>query len=235
MSVDIFEVLVFDIWGDFAHFKKFYTTSSPLTFSIPPPTTVFGIIGAILGLDKREYLKYVNGRTTGVAVEILSHIKKTRMTLNYIDTKASFNYIKNRIQIRTEFLKDPFYRLYIRMNDDKLFNDLVDKVKNKESYYTVSFGLANLLANYRYVGLFKAEALEDSDVVNTSIFSKNVKKINFVEGRKYFREKFPVDMNSNRMVLSYEDIILELSGQGLEGSFTNCYKINDKVISFITP
>ncbi|MDI3478645.1 MAG: CRISPR-associated protein Cas5h, partial [Thermoanaerobacterium sp.] len=29
--------LIFDIYGDFGHFKKYYTTSSPLTFSFPPP------------------------------------------------------------------------------------------------------------------------------------------------------------------------------------------------------
>ena len=49
--------LVFDIKGDYGHFKKYYTTSSPLTFSIPPRTTVSGMIGALIGLDKEEYLK----------------------------------------------------------------------------------------------------------------------------------------------------------------------------------
>ena len=49
--------LVFDIKGDYGHFKKYYTTSSPLTFSIPR-TTVSGMIGALIGLDKEEYLKY---------------------------------------------------------------------------------------------------------------------------------------------------------------------------------
>jgi len=37
------ETLVFDVKGDLGHFRKFYTTSSPLTFSFPPPPTVRGI------------------------------------------------------------------------------------------------------------------------------------------------------------------------------------------------
>ena len=48
--------LIFDIYGDFGHFKKYYTTSSPLTFSFPPPPTIKGMLGAIGGISKTEYL-----------------------------------------------------------------------------------------------------------------------------------------------------------------------------------
>ena len=47
------KVLVFDIYGDLAHFRKFYTTSSPLTFPFPPPSTIKGMLGAIIGVDKK--------------------------------------------------------------------------------------------------------------------------------------------------------------------------------------
>jgi len=50
------KVLVFDLFGDFAHFRKYYTTTSPLTFSFPPPPTIAGILGAIYGASKEEYL-----------------------------------------------------------------------------------------------------------------------------------------------------------------------------------
>ncbi|MFB3896899.1 MAG: CRISPR-associated protein Cas5, partial [bacterium] len=33
------KILVFDIWGDLGHFRKFYTTTSPLSFSFPPPSS----------------------------------------------------------------------------------------------------------------------------------------------------------------------------------------------------
>lgn len=47
------KVLAFDIWADYAHFRKFYTTTSPLTFSFPPPPTIAGILGAIYGTEKK--------------------------------------------------------------------------------------------------------------------------------------------------------------------------------------
>jgi len=224
-------ILIFDIWGDFGHFKKFYTTSSPLSFSIPPPTAVYGMIGAILGLQKYEYLKHLNGRTTKVGIQILKPIKKTRMTINLIDTKnsGSFHLIKSRTQIKTEFLKNPAYRLFININDKNLFEQLIKKVKNKENHYTLSLGLANLLANFSYVGLEEAKPLNISDKVDTAIPSENIKEIEVKEGKKYFKEKLPIDMTPDREPLSYKDVVMELNGSNLEGKFKNCYKVGNSI------
>ncbi|MDD4749617.1 MAG: CRISPR-associated protein Cas5, partial [Methanosarcinaceae archaeon] len=73
------KVLVFDVWGEFGHFRKHYTTTSPLTFSIPPRTAISGMIGAIIGLDKAEYLKYFSKNEAKIAVKIESPVKKTRI------------------------------------------------------------------------------------------------------------------------------------------------------------
>ena len=229
------KILIFDIWGEFGHFKKFYTTSSPLTFSVPPPTAIYGILGAILGLSKNDYLNHINGRTTNVAIQILKPIKKTRMTLNLIDTKnlGSFHLIKTRTQIKTEFLKNPAYRLFINMNNEDLFNKLITKVKNKENHYTVSLGLANLLANFSYVGLEEAQPVDNSDKVNTATLSENIEEIEIKEGKKYFKEKLPIDMNLEREPLAYKDVVMELNGNSLEGEFKNCYKVNHSIISFL--
>lgn len=229
------KILALDIWGDFGHFKKFYTTSSPLSFSIPPPTAVFGMIGAILGLGKKEYLKHINGRTTKVGIRILKPIKKTRMTINLIDTKksGSFHLIKGRTQIKTEFLKEPSYRLYINISKDELFNQLINKVKNKETYYTLSLGLANLIANFKYIGVFDGTFLEKAEMIDSVVPLENVENLSITEGKKYFKEKLPTDMKPHREVISYKDIIMELNGKPLEGSFKNCYKVGNEIICFM--
>ncbi|NPA54443.1 MAG: type I-B CRISPR-associated protein Cas5 [Aquificae bacterium] len=220
------KVLVFDIWGDFGHFKKYYTTASPLTFSVPPPTAIFGMLGAILGLDKEEYLNHINGRTTKIGIQILKPIKKTRMTLNLIDTKnsGSFHLIKNRTQIKTEFLKEPAYRLYVNMEKQELFNRLTNLVQNKESYYTLSLGLANLLANYRYIGLYDAKPIEEATEVHSIVLAENIKELVVEEGKKYSKEKLPLDMNPDREVLSYKDVVMEVQGRSLRGKFLGVYK-----------
>lgn len=230
------EVLVFDLWGDFAHFKKFYTTSSPLSFSFPPPTSIYGMIGAVLGFNKNEYLKYINGRTTKIAIKILSPVKKIRMSINWIDTKNSnsFNIIKQRTQIRTEFLKNPSYRLYINISNEDIFKAFIKNIKTKQSHYTISLGLANLIANFKYVGEYELEKIDISEKVDTLILVDNVKEIYVEEGAKYIKEKIPIDMNENREVLSYKSVLAETNGISIKGSFINCYSIGEEIISFIS-
>ena len=46
------EVLIFDIQGEYGHFRKYNTTTSPLTYSIPTSTAIAGILGAILGMER---------------------------------------------------------------------------------------------------------------------------------------------------------------------------------------
>ena len=47
------KILCFELFGDYAQFRKFFTNMSPLSFSIPPRTVLSGIVGAILGIDKQ--------------------------------------------------------------------------------------------------------------------------------------------------------------------------------------
>ena len=82
-------LLVFDVWGDYAHFRRFYTTTSPLTFPIPPRTAICGLIGAILGLEKtnNEYLKYFKLKDAFIGLRLLKPVKKTIISENFIHTK----------------------------------------------------------------------------------------------------------------------------------------------------
>ena len=43
--------LAFDIAGPIAMFRRPYTTTSSVSFPLPPPTAVAGLIGAIVGLN----------------------------------------------------------------------------------------------------------------------------------------------------------------------------------------
>ena len=147
------KVLVFRLWGDYGHFKKFYTTTSPLTFEFPPPVTVFGIISAIIGLDKDSYLEeFQDASKYSVAICIEKPVKKVRWTQNLIDTKRHFWKIHNRTQIRTEFLKDPGFKIYFSHHDPKIYDALKGKLMAHKSHYSISLGLSELLADFEFLG-----------------------------------------------------------------------------------
>ena len=46
--------IVFKVRGDYARFRKSYTTTSALTYLVMHPVAIRGMIGAILGIDKSQ-------------------------------------------------------------------------------------------------------------------------------------------------------------------------------------
>lgn len=224
--------LIFDIWGDFAHFKKFYTTSSPLTFSFPPPPTVKGILGAIIGCDKNDYLSVFSRDKCSIAIQILNPIKKIRLGLNHINTKGNFwrptkrGTHEARTQIPCEFIKDPAYRIYVSHSDEEIFDALLKNLKNHKSFFTISLGLSELLADFRYIGTVEFEEIKGGEVEISSILPTTLilEGIEFKEGYRYFRERIPVDMDQDRVVRMYEDVLYEAQGKKIYAKIGNFWK-----------
>ncbi|MGB9730752.1 MULTISPECIES: type I-B CRISPR-associated protein Cas5b [Calditerrivibrio] len=240
------KVLVFDIWGDYGHFRKFYTTSSPLTFSFPPPPTIAGILGAIYGTDKNtnEYLEIFGTNKCMIALRILNPVKKVRMGLNLLETKGT-NFCRPmsdgnfapRIQIRTEFLKDPRFRIYVSHKDDKVFDRLSEIIELHQPYYTVSLGLSELLADFKYVGVYQAEIITSSEAaeLSTTVLVDNLIKdgLEIETGKKYFKEKIPMVMNKDRVVGKYDYVVFEPDGKKIKARVKTYYRIeNDENIAF---
>jgi len=229
-------VVVFDIWGELAHFRRFFTTSSPLTFSFPPPPTVRGMVGAILGLSKDKYIEVTNRLSVGIS--LLSPVKKIRFGLNLIFTKSkseSFEptLIANRkaggaprTQVQAEFLKDVKYRIYLA-GDDELLDSLLEYLPYHKTEYTVSLGLSECLADFEFVGEFEAEPVREADSVRSVIPADSIKNLDFKIPVKLAKERIPVFMNSDRVVLKYENVVFEATGREIKGKFKNVFRIKE--------
>ncbi|MGO1470848.1 MAG: CRISPR-associated protein Cas5, partial [Tissierella sp.] len=140
------EVLIFDIKGYAAHFRKFYTNSSSLTYSVAPRTTISGIISAILGKERDSYYNDFSTENVDIALRKNNKTRKILQTLNYmqIKTKKDFEFPKNHTQIPFEMVLAEVglisYRLYFSSNDENMFTDLERRLKSKKYYYTPSLG-----------------------------------------------------------------------------------------------
>ncbi|MFW6015837.1 MAG: type I-B CRISPR-associated protein Cas5b [bacterium] len=230
------KILCFDIWAEYAHFKKYYTTTSPLTFSIPPKTTIYGIIGAILGLGKEEYLNYFTTGECHIGIQINKPIKKSRINLNLIDTKKAkmMSRIKTRTQIKTEFLKDVGYRIYFTHKNKEIYNKLKQLIKNHKTVYSISLGLSENLANFEYIDEYSYRIVEDNEVwvnILTALkIGNSVSKgdIDFSEdGKEYFSDKVALEMKPDREVLDYGQIVFERNGKTIKAKPKKYYKLNN--------
>ncbi len=227
------KVVVFDIWGDLALFRRFDTNTSILTYSFPPPTAVLGMLGAILGLDRDDYIEQLSG--TRIGVGLLHPVKKMRMAVNYTNTKGrDMTGRKGRTQIPAEFVKDPAYRLYIV--NEAIQEDLVAMVKGHKSVFTLSLGLSELLANFQYVGLYTCEQSSGKGVVSSVIPTSVVDSIDFFSDlgipKRMVKERVPVVMKPDRTVTKYEDVIVEENAETISGAFKEFFTVGEKAVVF---
>lgn len=94
------KILIFDLVEKFAHFRKYYTNSSSLTYSIPPRTTISGIIAADMGYERDSYYEIFNSENAYIAVKKLGRNKKIIQTVNYILAKGSRDIINPKKHTR---------------------------------------------------------------------------------------------------------------------------------------
>jgi len=232
-------VLAFDLWGDYAHFRKHYTTTSPLTFSIPPRTTVCGLLAAIIGRDKREYLRYFSDKDASIAVQLLNNVKKITLAENLIDTEAGkpMNQIKQRTQIRFEFLKDPKYRIFVYHKDVSIYRELKEMLEAHKTVYTPCLGLSELLANFEYVTEYNVEVVKKTESaveILTALPKKNLIELIFQEGYEYLSETMPRNMLPDRTVTEYASVIFERKHESLKARVNQFIRLeNDDVITFL--
>ncbi|RQD92741.1 type I-B CRISPR-associated protein Cas5 [Methanosalsum natronophilum] len=231
-------VIVFDIWGEYGHFRKHYTTTSPLTFSIPTRTALTGLIGAILGCPKEEYLNHFGRDKAHIGVKLIKPVKKITFSENLIDTKKAgpmMNEIKNRTQIQFEFLRNPHFRIYFAHADPVLQRKARDQISAHCSVYTPYLGLSEHIADFAYIGEFEAGQKESGDAeIHTAIRNDDIGKLIFEPGRQYITEIMPTEMAPDRTVTNYSDVIFERNGNPIRVAGTHYWELeNGECITFL--
>ena len=227
-------VLIFDIWGDYAHFRRFYTTTSPLTFPIPPRTALCGLIAAIIGKEKKynEYLKYFALNEASIGLRLLNPVKKVMIAENLIHTKNAkgpgMNLITERTQINFEFLKDQKYRIYFHHVDEDIYQELKENLISHKSVYTPCLGLSENIANFEFVGEFKVKSETTGGYIqiNTVLPTEKIAEkqgINFNLECEYFSIRVPIELNLDRVVTKYGDIFFERTGKPVEAKLISPY------------
>ncbi|MCM8807911.1 MAG: type I-B CRISPR-associated protein Cas5b [candidate division WOR-3 bacterium] len=233
--------LIFDIFGDYAHFKKYYTTSSPLTFSIPPRTAIIGLISAIIGIDKNQYLEVMSKTKARVAVRIINPIQKVRMGINLINTKDWYWWPvrtkthEPRTQIRFEFLRNPRFRIYF--SHSELYNNLKEFLQNHKSFYTPYLGISELICDFEFIEESEIEEeLEGEDFidVHTVVPLEEKFDLEIEEGKSYYKEKIPTEMEPGRAVKEYREVIYEEKGKTIKCKIKGAYRLkNGDVITLL--
>lgn len=172
------EILTFDIAGKFAHFRKYYANNTAMTFSLPPRTTLMGIVAAMLGLPRDSYYKALSSERLRFSVRILQPVKKSFHRMNLLMIKGEKDFqgrlghtqtpfeVVTGLDLRKDFVQ---YRIYVTPASDdgvEVFEQLKDSVIASKNVFSLTLGTANFSAKVENPKVFDASQWEEVEANN---------------------------------------------------------------------
>jgi len=150
------DILSFDIEGKFAHFRKFHGNNTAMSYSIPPRTTIIGMLAAIMGEEKDSYYQAYRNENLKVGIQVLSDLNKSFHRLNLLKITGINDFRGKQGRVQTPFeivtgndLKKDMvkYRIYLAPGEvDDLYQSISRKLQNNERQFNISLGIAGFSA-----------------------------------------------------------------------------------------
>ena len=221
-------VLAFKLEGDFAHFRRHFTTSSPLTHCLPPPSALRGIVGAILGLAPQAFPEKLSSEKSRFGVRLLAPVKKIRLGLNYLDTKDGAWVVKPpkgrlHTQVRVEFLKDPAFEVFFHHEEKALMDELSERLKNHRTVYTPYLGISECLANFEFLWDEEVEPAEGSAKVVSAFRTQDLEDLKLRNGVRLLKEVVPVFLDAERRRCLSEEVIFNPHAEPMEAAIKEAF------------
>lgn len=237
------ELLIFDIEGKMAHFRKVYSNSSSLSYIVPPRTTIIGIIAAVLGKERDTYYKEFNKNNCDIALRINKKNEKIIQSVNYLRITSSnhFRRYEEHTQVPFEILVSEdkvSFRIYFHHKNPDIMKELLRRIKERRYVYPPYMGSAAFnctLELVDYVDKDKVKERREKDIeINSIIPFHAIGKVFLDEAKDKIRlckENMVSDFNENREGTEIYSYIIEENGYPIKiKSEKTVYKIEYKNI-----
>jgi len=227
------EILIFDLKGCLAHFRKYFTNSSSLSYTFPPRTVITGLVAGLLGEERDTYYEKLNDSHCKIALSLKTPVRKIMQTMNYINAKnysadvlISDNPNFGHVQIPLEILcpvddAEISYRIYITC--ESVHKKLKERLENNLFVYPPYLGITEFLGEIEYIseGTINEIPLE-KPVKLSCVCRKSAivdRGLKFEDAAaQYLIEKMPADFSGKREVTRYEEYIFEKKGKAIVAS-----------------
>jgi len=236
------KLLVFEVKGYFAHFRKVYSTTSSLSYAFPPRTTIIGLIAAIMGFERDSYYDDFSPDKCKIGLQIKVPIRRVVQTINYLNTDEvnvkKLRGIGNTIPVVSEFilaegtkLSRLNYRIFLYHENERLMNDLGDRLLNTRYVYPPSLGGTNNLAELDILKFIEAEIFEPKEpvdiltVIPHPLILEIIPKENM---RLYLEEVVPATFQANkpngRILKEVKSYVYEGDGKAIKARVKEAFK-----------
>ena len=257
MTSEIKRIISFKLSGKFAHFSKFYTNSSSLSYLIPPRTAIAGLLASILKIPRDEYYDLMSEDNLKISVRIPEGlmIRKQTHSMNNLHSKyyklLTTGTGKGDVlhsQCKLELLLGPpdgqiEYIIYIGSSDEGgVISEIFRALKSGNMGYGVYLGQRQFKAEISQITDYKSDSIKyilESGQLDTICLKDNVLDLEILDDYKILVEQIPISFRQiiikgtkSREPISVKEVIFERSGRQLKGKFKNCYQAGNHFISF---
>ncbi len=215
--------LRFLLKGKFAHFRRFYTNSSSLTYPVPPPPTLRGLMGAALGLDPEIYPDYLAEARFSVRPAGAWRTLMQTANLLYVTGPGDVTGNQGHTQVPTQFLVPPelvgqnlaFEVLVLHPEVEKLVRALLHPV------YPLYLGVAYCPAWVEEVRIVEGKVTEGQNgLVWGALRADEAQDFRWEEGFRILRDRYPLRLNPDRSLNKAADLLIEAEGRPLQVNYT---------------
>ncbi len=198
--------IVFEISGPIALYRKPYTTTSSVSFPIPPPTAIAGLLAGILGIKNGSHISSFSAlfwsQMTGtrIAIQRLNSTAWLSTTINFLNIKEPQKNL--HIRVKHQFIKNPHFRIYVQGGLEHRLKPMLEK---GEFVYTPTMGTAYALADIRYLGEFDFQKQsdlkcgEEVQIASAVPLTEGIEEnIDFFKTRGLLKDSFPFRLSETR-------------------------------------
>lgn len=246
------KILNFRIRGKMAHFRRYYSNSSALSYSVPPRTTIIGLIAGLLGYERDSYYDEFSPSQCRIAIGIGSPQKKQMQTLNLLMIKSSNDFNASQpfhsqtptelitpTNIRTGFLDYEIWWHHYNSSMMDRFNELL-----QHQYAYMTQGISVALGTAQHVGWIKnAPVLEGEDVEEVEEYIHSIIPIHTISeidlsdhtyDLHLQKEDLPIHFYSDRTLQCKGEFMINASALPVKAVLNRAVRLSDeRVISWM--
>ena len=188
------------IAGDWAHFKKPDTNNNPLSHDIIPKTALIGMIGAVLGIERKKMRPLFPQLSEDLlyGVQLLKPVTKTSWV---VTAHTAINPTAIKSPKAFEMLRNVSYKVCVGLLNERsqyIYDDFQNGILEGHSVYDPYLGIANCPAELTAInqGEFSMMNIGDFKTKGFVIANKNRLKLN-ADGFRIGFDNLPTYQNDD--------------------------------------
>ena len=243
------KILSFRLRGKMAHFRRYYSNSSALSYTIPPRTTVVGMVAGLLGYPRDSYYDIFSLDHCRIALMNRSPVKKQLQKMNLLMIKKPNDHNGSQElhsqtptelvipqDIRRGFLD---YRIWFSHDDSGIMEELEHLLKNAWPGYC-SRGISLALGTAMHLGWIAFEGVTAGKFVAPGcpvpilsvIPLSKLERVEIGESPasyRLIREELPLEFDRDRLATERgkADMLINLTGSPVAARVSSAVLLDD--------